>query len=854
MTSYDAVSWTPHASGTTNSYFNRLRFLNGRFVAVGDGDAIVTSFDGANWTPQNSGLPIPPSPHDPNNYLSHLYNVTYANGIYVIVGKSSTILTSPDSAHWTPQTINVGCCLGDVAFGDGTFVISGYGGVIRTSPNGTAWTSQNSLPLPSSGLAGLVYAQGSFVGVGGGGAIFTSPNGTNWTQRMSGTGVILWNVKYVNGTFMAVGENGTILQTVTFPQIVQQPTGQFAQVGNNVVFSVSASGAPPLGYQWRLNGQLLAGATSPTLTLDSVGAVNSGAYSVVVWNSYGSATSAAAQLTISQPLTLVQTSRAPTAAESAASCPALPAQFKTFANGAFGSTGTVSPAKQTIVFTHGWIPSVGPWALTQGYQGWPTDLAGALAAQGFGANANIVAWDWSSAAKSFPCNPGQAAGQTPTQGAALGQALLAALGPGYSHHIHFIGHSFGTMVNAGAANYLQANGYSWMNTEMTLLDEAEIGTDVGCLDLFALALWSMPSSSQTCYQPLPLNCAWADNYVSLVGQLHPKAANVILSYGLPSAEPSILGLIVDAASFHAYPCTWYSNTIPNPNSAWMGFRWSFEEGGFAAAPAVGTVYLQSASGSQSDLVITDWTSASSLLSQRFQGYHAAAWLTGFADVSTLGTADGVVVGQAVWGEVASGVQATINLVTHSGGGSLGPNSGPHPLDDTPGTNALACAWIPVTVPSNAVLMSFDFVLQGDGQQDSFAAALNGTNILSLATSLIQTNVALNSGPIGVSQYAGQQVELFLGIVGGTSTNASVAVSNFRFYAMPAPALRAQVLGTSLIVSWPVWATDYSLEASSTLTGTGVWTPITNAPVIVDFQNTITNEISAGSRFYRLHQQ
>jgi hypothetical protein len=151
-------------------------------------------------------------------------------------------------------------------------------------------------------------------------------------------------------------------------------------------------------------------------------------------------------------------------------------------------------------------------------------------------------------------------------------------------------------------------------------------------------------------------------------------------------------------------------------------------------------------------------------------------------------------------------------------------------------------------------MSFDFVLQGDGQQDSFAAALNGTNILSLATSLIQTNVALNSGPIGVSQYAGQQVELFLGIVGGTSTNASVAVSNFRFYAMPAPALRAQVLGTSLIVSWPVWATDYSLEASSTLTGTGVWTPITNAPVIVDFQNTITNEISAGSRFYRLHQQ
>jgi hypothetical protein len=242
-----------------------------------------------------------------------------------------------------------------------------------------------------------------------------------------------------------------------------------------------------------------------------------------------------------------------------------------------------------------------------------------------------------------------------------------------------------------------------------------------------------------------------------------------------------------------------------------------------------------------------------LLSQRFQGYHAAAWLTGFADVSTLGTADGVVVGQAVWGEVASGVQATINLVTHSGGGSLGPNSGPHPLDDTPGTNAPACAWIPVMVPSNAVLMSFDFVLQGDGQQDSFAAALNGTNILSLATSLIQANVAMNSGPIGVSQYAGQRVELFLGIVGGTSTNASLTVSNFQFYSVAAPSLQAHASGTNLVITWPVWATDYSLEVSSTVTGTGGWTPITNAPAIVDFQNTITNAISAGSRFYRLRR-
>lgn len=764
-------------------------------LAGGTAEYIWSGSGGSSFMQIGCGVITKPWPTDPNNTIQSILLTEYGN-LY-----AGNWLGTPGRAYKT--TI--------------TFTANSY--ALQTIDN---LTSQI-----------MATSSGSFD--------FTTP-----TYIYIGTGD---TYDYLNAYLLLNSLTLNLLPTAI--TINQQPQSQTAQAGSSVTFSVVATGTPPLSFQWRKDGVNIAGATSPTLTLNSVGAANSGAYSVMVWNSYGSATSASAQLTVSQPLTLVQTNRSPTAAESAPPCPALPAQFKTFANGAFGSTGTISPAKQTIVLTHGWIPSVGPWALTQGIQGWPTGLAGALAAQGFGANANIVAWDWSSAAKSFPCNPGQAAGQTPAQGAALGQALLRALGPGYGQHIHFIGHSFGTLVNAGAANYLHANGYSWMNTEMTLFDEAEIGTDVGCPELFALALWSTPSSSQTCYQPLPLNCAWADNYVSLAGLLHPQAANVILSYGLPSAEFSMVGLIEDARSFHGYPCTWYNNTIPSPLSAAMGFRWSFEEGGFAAAPTVGTVYLQPSGGSQSDLVITDWTSASSLLSQRFQGYHAAAWLTGFADVSTLGTADGAVVGQAVWGEVASGVQATINLVTHSGGGSLAPSSGPHPLDATPGTNALACAWIPVTVPSNAVLMSFDFALQGDGQQDSFAAALNGTNILSLATSLIQTNVALNSGPIGMSQYAGQQVELFLGIVGGTSTNASVAVSNFRFYAMPAPALQAQVLGTSLVVSWPVWATDYSLEASSTVTGAGVWTPITNAPVIVDFQNTITNEISAGSRFYRL---
>jgi hypothetical protein len=146
FSSPDGISWTPRVSGITNSAsFNRLRFLNGKFIAVGDGDIIDTSSDGINWTLQNSGLPpVTGNPGDPDNYLSHLYCVNYGNGLYIISGKSSTILLSYDAVNWSPENINSGCCLGDVIYGNGIFVLSaafsGPGGIM-TSPDGFTWVN-----------------------------------------------------------------------------------------------------------------------------------------------------------------------------------------------------------------------------------------------------------------------------------------------------------------------------------------------------------------------------------------------------------------------------------------------------------------------------------------------------------------------------------------------------------------------------------------------------------------------------------------------------------------------------------------------------------------------------------------
>ena len=75
------------------------------------------------------------------------------------------------------------------------------------------------------------------------------------------------------------------------PSIRTAPKAQSAPTGSEVIFTVEASGAPPLSYQWLFNGLELSGATQPTLVLPSVSEENGGEYQVVVSNSEGSTSS-----------------------------------------------------------------------------------------------------------------------------------------------------------------------------------------------------------------------------------------------------------------------------------------------------------------------------------------------------------------------------------------------------------------------------------------------------------------------------------------------------------------------------------------------------------------------------------
>lgn len=82
------------------------------------------------------------------------------------------------------------------------------------------------------------------------------------------------------------------------PSINGQPQPATVYAGTNVSFTVTASGTPPLFYQWSVNNTNISGATNSTFTITNVAQSDLGFYAVVVANAYGPTTSSNALLSL----------------------------------------------------------------------------------------------------------------------------------------------------------------------------------------------------------------------------------------------------------------------------------------------------------------------------------------------------------------------------------------------------------------------------------------------------------------------------------------------------------------------------------------------------------------------------
>lgn len=88
------------------------------------------------------------------------------------------------------------------------------------------------------------------------------------------------------------------------PEITANPAAATVHAGREVKFTVGADGTAPLSYQWYQGGAAIAGATNDTLVFSCVPGDNGATYKVTVSNSFGSATSVEALLTVSTELSI----------------------------------------------------------------------------------------------------------------------------------------------------------------------------------------------------------------------------------------------------------------------------------------------------------------------------------------------------------------------------------------------------------------------------------------------------------------------------------------------------------------------------------------------------------------------
>ena len=93
-----------------------------------------------------------------------------------------------------------------------------------------------------------------------------------------------------------VVSNPAFLFVVAPPRILAQPQDLLAVVGTSVSLDATVEGTGPMRYQWHRNGNVIPGATSPTLAFPSVQLTDRAGYYLVIENDFGSAISRVARL------------------------------------------------------------------------------------------------------------------------------------------------------------------------------------------------------------------------------------------------------------------------------------------------------------------------------------------------------------------------------------------------------------------------------------------------------------------------------------------------------------------------------------------------------------------------------
>ena len=196
-------TWTEYPMPNNGSGWLHVEYGDGILIAVSEGntDKIARSETfGESWELINVPS-LAPSPGD----------LTYADGIWVVVGLGRTIIRSSDKGKtWIAIDCGYPNNWNSVNYGNGVMIACAYTGgyrSMRSLDRGLTWTG---VVIPSRLWTHVAYGNGTWIIVGYTGIVMRSrDDGLTWTQISVSEGNY-WNcVRYVLGRWVAVARDGT---------------------------------------------------------------------------------------------------------------------------------------------------------------------------------------------------------------------------------------------------------------------------------------------------------------------------------------------------------------------------------------------------------------------------------------------------------------------------------------------------------------------------------------------------------------------------------------------------------------------------------------------------------------------
>lgn len=240
------------------------------------------------------------------NYPSHYSAVGLPVGL--TIDDSGTVSGTPTDSGTFSVTISA-----QNAGGIGTRIFtltiaaSSFGPVITQQPqsqtlplytSATLSVVASGTPIQYFGLIYQWYFNGTAISLGG-----QDPTYAIYADSSAKAGDYSVMVTGTAGSVMSTVAHVVVDVTRSAPRITSAASDQVAVAGSPFNLAMSVTGSEPLQYSWAKSGNLIAGATAATLSINNISQAEAGLYTFTVSNPYGSVTTVSFSISVAYSVT-----------------------------------------------------------------------------------------------------------------------------------------------------------------------------------------------------------------------------------------------------------------------------------------------------------------------------------------------------------------------------------------------------------------------------------------------------------------------------------------------------------------------------------------------------------------------